>query len=151
MIGSWAGAMGQSQFMPSSYLSYAVNWRGDGRRDIWNRREDVFASIANYLSRVGWRRDQGWGREIKLPPGFDRSLASIDVSKPLAEWQRLGVRRADGRDLPSGEGVASVILPGGEDGPALLVYDNFRTVLKWNKSLFFASAVGYLADGIEQR
>jgi len=151
MIGSWAGAMGQSQFMPSSYLTYAVNWRGDGRRDIWNRREDVFASIANYLSRVGWRRDQGWGREVKLPPGFDRSLANIDVTKTLADWQRLGVRRADGRDLPAGEGAASVILPGGEEGPALLVYDNFRAVLKWNKSLFFASAVGYLADGIEQR
>ena len=112
---------------------------------------DVFASIANYLSRVGWRRDQGWGREVTLPPGFDRSLASLDVTKSLAEWQRLGVRRADGRDLPSGESAASLILPGGEDSPALLVYDNFRTILKWNKSLFFASAVGYLADGIEQR
>jgi membrane-bound lytic murein transglycosylase B len=86
-----------------------------------------------------------------LPPGFDRSLANIDVTKTLADWQRLGVRRADGRELPAGEGAASVILPGGEEGPALLVYDNFRAVLKWNKSLFFASAVGFLADGIEQR
>src|SRR5713101_8484000 len=87
MVGSWAGAMGQSQFMPSSYLSYAVNWRGDGRRDIWNRKEDVFASIANYLARVGWRGDQNWGREVRLPPGFDRSLAGVDAVKPLAEWQ----------------------------------------------------------------
>jgi membrane-bound lytic murein transglycosylase B len=151
MIGSWAGAMGQSQFMPSSYLSYAVNWRGDGRRDIWNRKEDVFASIANYLSRIGWHGDQTWGREVKLPAAFDRSLAGIDAVKPLAEWQRLGVRRADGGDLPAGDAAAALILPGGNDGPALLVYDNFRAVLKWNNSLFFASAVGYLADGMDQR
>jgi membrane-bound lytic murein transglycosylase B len=151
MIGSWAGAMGQSQFMPSSYLSYAVGWRGDGRRDIWNRKEDVFASIANYLARVGWRGDQTWGREVRLPPGFDRSLAGIDIVKPLAEWQRLGVRRADGGDLPAGESAAALVLPGGNDGPALLAYDNFRTILKWNNSLFFASAVGRLADGMEQR
>jgi membrane-bound lytic murein transglycosylase B len=151
MIGSWAGAMGQSQFMPSSYLSYAVGWRGDGRRDIWNRKEDVFASIANYLSRVGWRGDQTWGREVRLPAGFDRSLAGIDTIKPLAEWQRLGVRRADGGDLPAGESAAALVFPGGNDGPALLAYDNFRTILKWNNSLFFASAVGRLADSMEQR
>src|SRR5216683_4967205 len=90
MMGSWAGAMGQSQFMPSSYLSYAVGWRGDGRRDIWNRKEDVFASIANYLARVGWRGDQNWGREVRLPPGLDRSLGGIDAGKPVAEWGRLG-------------------------------------------------------------
>jgi membrane-bound lytic murein transglycosylase B len=151
MMGSWAGAMGQSQFMPSSYLSYAVGWRGDGRRDIWNRKEDVFASIANYLSRVGWRGDQSWGREVRLPAGFDHSLISIDTVKPLAEWQRLGVRRVDGGDLPAAENAASLVLPGGDDGPALLVYDNFRTILKWNNSLYFASAVGRLADGMEQR
>jgi len=81
MMGSWAGAMGQSQFMPSSYLSYAVGWHGDGRRDIWNRKEDVFASIANYLARVGWRGDQNWGREVRLPARFDRSLAGIDAVK----------------------------------------------------------------------
>jgi membrane-bound lytic murein transglycosylase B len=151
MMGSWAGAMGQSQFMPSSYLSYAVGWRGDGRRDIWNRKEDVFASIANYLSRVGWRSDQNWGREVRLPPGFDRSLAGIDSVRPLAEWQRLGVRRADGGDLPAAESAAALVRPGGDDGPSLLAYDNFRAILKWNNSLFFASAVGRLADGMEQR
>jgi len=151
MMGSWAGAMGQSQFMPSSYLSYAVGWHGDGRRDIWNRKEDVFASIANYLARVGWRGDQNWGREVRLPPGFDRSLAGVDAVKPLAEWQRLGVRRADGGDLPVAENAAALVLPGGDDGPALLAYDNFRAILKWNNSLFFASAVGRLADSMEQR
>ena len=149
MVGSWAGAMGQSQFMPSSYLSYAVNWRGDGRRDIWNRKEDVFASIANYLARVGWRGDQTWGREVSLPPGFDRAAASAGGPKPLAEWRRLGVRRGDGGDLPAAESAAALVLPGGDDGPALLAYDNFRTVLKWNNSVFFASAVGYLADSME--
>jgi membrane-bound lytic murein transglycosylase B len=151
MTGSWAGAMGQSQFMPSSYLSYAVGWTGDGRRDIWNRKEDVFASIANYLARVGWHGDQNWGREIKLPAGFDRSLAGIDNVKPLAEWQRLGVRRADGGDLPRRELAGALVFPGGEEGPAMLVYDNFRAVLKWNRSLLFASAVGYLADSMESR
>jgi membrane-bound lytic murein transglycosylase B len=151
MTGSWAGAMGQSQFMPSSYLAYAVGWSGDGRRDIWNRREDVFASIANYLARVGWRGEQNWGREVRLPAGFDRSLASIEMMKPMAEWQRLGLRRLDGGDLPAREGPAALILPGGNDGPALLVGDNFRNILKWNNSQRFASAVGYLADSMEPR
>ena len=153
MLGSWAGAMGQSQFMPSSFLNYAVDYRGDGRRDIWHRREDVFASIANYLSGLGWRGDEGWGRRVRLPPGFDQSLAGLETKKTLAQWQRLGVRRGDGGDLAGRDGriEASLILPGGADGPALLVYDNFRAILKWNNSIFFASAVGSLADSIEER
>jgi membrane-bound lytic murein transglycosylase B len=151
MLGSWAGAMGQSQFMPSSFLSYAVDWDGDGRRDIWHRREDVFASIANYLSRVGWHGDQGWGREVRLPPGFDKALIGIDTRKKLGEWQRLGVRRADGGELQGREIDGSLVQPGGAGGPTLIVYDNYRTVMKWNNSLFFASAVGYLADSMEER
>jgi membrane-bound lytic murein transglycosylase B len=151
MLGSWAGAMGQSQFMPSSFLSYAVDWGGDGKRDIWNRREDVFASIANYLSRVGWHADETWGRAVRLPAKFDRSLAGIETRKPLTEWQRLGLRRSDGGDLPQRDLPASLVLPGGPDGAAYLVYDNFKTILKWNNSLYFASAVGYLADGMEDR
>jgi membrane-bound lytic murein transglycosylase B len=149
MRGSWAGAMGQSQFMPSSFLSYAVDWRGDGKRDIWNRREDVFASIANYLSRVGWHADETWGRAVKVPANLDPSLVGIATRKPLSEWQRLGVRRADGGNLPQRDLPASLILPGGAGGPAYLVYDNFKTILKWNNSLYFGSAVGYLADGME--
>jgi membrane-bound lytic murein transglycosylase B len=149
MIGSWAGAMGQSQFMPSSFLSYAVDYDGDGRRDIWRTRADVFASIANYLATVGWRSDQTWGREVRVPANFDPGLAGLQTRKPLAAWQQLGVRRADGGELPGRELEASLVLPGGPQGPALLVYDNYRTIMNWNKSLYFASAVGFLADSID--
>jgi membrane-bound lytic murein transglycosylase B len=149
MSGSWAGAMGQSQFMPSSFLTYAVSYRGDGRRDIWHRREDVFASIANYLAQSGWKGDQTWGRVVKLPANFDPKLVGIGIKKPLTEWQRLGVRRSDGGPLPPRNLEASVLRPGGEEGPTILVYDNFRILLKWNNSSYFASAVGFLADAIE--
>lgn len=151
MIGSWAGAMGQSQFMPSSFLAYAVDWNGDGRRDIWSTREDVFASIANYLAKSGWKGDAGWGAEIRLPPSFDARLAGLEVKKPIAFWQDVGVRQPDGRAFSGGSGDASVVLPGGSDGPALLVTENYRTILKWNNSVYFASAVGYLADSLDPR
>jgi membrane-bound lytic murein transglycosylase B len=147
--GSWAGAMGQSQFMPSSYLAYAVDFDGDGRADIWNTRADVFASAANYLAKVGWRGDETWGREVRLPAGFDRALVDHNkVQKPLAEWQGLGVRRTDGGDLPVRDFNASVIQPGGVDGPSFLIYNNYRVLLRWNRSLYFATAVGFLADRI---
>lgn len=164
MVGSWAGAMGQSQFMPSSFLSYAIDHDGDGRRDIWSTRADVFASAANYLKQSGWRNDQTWGREVKLPPNFGATLKAvmpaepppgcranrfISVRKPLSEWQKLGVRRADGGDLPHRpELQAALAVPEGERGPALLVYENFRATLKWNCSILFATAVGTLADRI---
>lgn len=164
MVGSWAGAMGQSQFMPSTFLSYAVDYNGDGMHDIWNTKADVFASAANYLKQSGWRDDQTWGREVKLPPNFGATLKSvmpaepppgcranrfISVRKPLGEWQKLGVRTANGGDLPHREGLqASLVVPEGETGPALLVYENFRTTLKWNCSILFATAVGTLADRI---
>jgi peptidoglycan lytic transglycosylase B len=150
MVGSWAGAMGQSQFMPSSFLRYAVSYRGDGKRDIWHRREDVFASIANYLSQSGWRADETWGRPVRLPPGFDPALVGPGVKKSLAAWAKLGVRRSDGGKLPARPVEASVLQPGGSDGPAVLVYDNYRVLLKWNSSNYFASAVGLLADSIEE-
>jgi membrane-bound lytic murein transglycosylase B len=151
MKGSWAGAMGQSQFMPSAFLLYAVSYSGDGRRDIWHRREDVFASIANYLSQSGWKGDETWGRPVSLPAGFDSALLGIGVKKPLGEWRRLGVRRADGGPLPNRALSASILRPGGDQGPAILVYDNYRVLLKWNSSNYFASAVGLLADSMEQR
>jgi membrane-bound lytic murein transglycosylase B len=147
--GSWAGAMGQSQFMPSSYLAYAVDFDGDGRADIWNTRADVFASAANYLAKVGWRGDETWGREVQLPAGFDRALVDHNkVQKSLAEWHALGIRRKDGGDLPARDLNASVIQPGGAEGPSFLIYNNYRVLLRWNRSLYFATAVGFLADRI---
>lgn len=149
MRGSWAGAMGQSQFMPSSYLAYAYDFDGDGRADIWNSRPDVFASAANYLSKIGWRGDETWGREVRLPPGFDRALVDHSkIQKPIAEWQGLGVRRIDGGNLPAKDVSASLIQPGGADGPSFLIYNNYRVLLRWNRSLYFATAVGFLADRI---
>jgi membrane-bound lytic murein transglycosylase B len=147
--GSWAGAMGQAQFMPSTFLTYAVSYSGDGKRDIWHRREDVFASMANYLAQSGWRADQTWGRVVRLPANFDASLLGIGVTKTLKEWRALGVRRSDGGPLPVKDLTASVLRPGGEEGRAILVYDNFRALLKWNNSSYFASAVGFLADSME--
>lgn len=151
MMGSWAGAMGQNQFMPSSFLRYAVDYDGDGRRDIWGTHADIFASSANYLSKVGWRGDQTWGRKVRLPNGFDRALIGLKVRKGLRDWQRLGVRRPDGRDLPARNLRSSILLPGGADGSAYVVYDNFRAILRWNRSNLFATAVGSLADRIAGR
>ena len=148
MVGSWAGAMGQSQFMPSSFVTFAVDYDGDGRKDIWNTKADVFASAANYLSRVGWKGDQTWGRPVRLPKGFDTGLASLKIRKRLSESQRLGVRRADGGDLPKRDLMAVVVLADGPGGPAYVVYDNYHAILKWNRSTFFALAVGSLAEQI---
>jgi membrane-bound lytic murein transglycosylase B len=146
MIGSWAGAMGQTQFMPSSFVAYAVDYDGDGRKDIWNSRADALASGANYLARQGWKGDQTWGRPVTLPDGFDTGLADLGVRKPLSAWRRLGLRGAGGGDLAGPELTASVVLPEGRDGPAYLIYNNYLTILKWNRSTFFALAVGFLAD-----
>ncbi len=151
MMGSWAGAMGQSQFMPSSFLRYAIDFDGDSRRDIWTTKADVFASAANYLAQSGWRDDQTWGRKVSLPAGFDKGLADLDVVKRLSAWQALGVRREDGGDLPKRDLEASLVLPGGEDGPAYVIYSNYRTILKWNRSNYFAVSVGHLADLIGNR
>jgi membrane-bound lytic murein transglycosylase B len=151
MKGSWAGAMGQSQFMPSSFLAYARDHDGDGAKDIWNTQADVFASAANYLKNVGWNDDLTWGREVRLPPGFDASLAALDVVKKIGDWQQLGVRRTDGADLPARTIDASIILPGGQGQPAFMIYDNYRATLRWNRSHYFATAVGLLSDRIAYR
>ena len=150
MKGSWAGAMGQAQFMPSSFVNFSVDHNGDGRRDIWTTKADVFASAANYLSKSGWIMDQTWGREVKLPKGFDLSLVDLDVRHPMQFWQDLGVRRADGRDLPSRQLEGSLVQPKGGNGQTFLVYNNYRTILKWNRSTYFAMSVGHLADLIAQ-
>jgi membrane-bound lytic murein transglycosylase B len=148
MIGSWAGAMGQCQFMPSTFLRFAVDYDGDGRRDIWNDRADVLGSIANFLAHLGWRNGESWGRQVLLPPGFDERWTGLEVKRPTGEWSRMGVRSADARPLAAQEIEASLVMPDGADGPALLVYDNFRTIMRWNKSTYFAAAVGYLADSM---
>jgi len=149
MMGSWAGAMGQCQFMPSSFMAYAVDENGDGRKDIWTTPADVFASAANYLARSGWKNDETWGRAVRLPPGFDVSLVNMKVRKPLDEWQKLGVRRADGHDLPKRDLMASLAFADKPGGPVFLVYGNFQAILKWNRSIYFAVAVGVLADGLQ--
>jgi membrane-bound lytic murein transglycosylase B len=151
MTGSWAGAMGQTQFMPSTFLRYAVDQDGDGRRNIWTSVPDALGSVANYLKSLGWDRAHGWGNEVRLPAHFDASLASLDTDatetiKSTAQWGELGVRRADGTVLPGLDGSAALILPAGISGPAFLVSGNYRVILKYNRSTFYAIAVGYLAD-----
>jgi len=148
MVGSWAGAMGQNQFMPSSFLASAVDGDGDGRRDIWGTLPDVFASSANYLRRAGWRRGQGWGREVRLPARFNKSLVNGRKAMTVSAWKRLGVRRADGGPLPTAAVRGRVIMPIRHGGRAFLVYQNFRVIKRWNNSDYFAIAVGMLADRI---
>jgi peptidoglycan lytic transglycosylase B len=150
MVGSWAGAMGQCQFMPSTFLRYAVDLDRDGRRDIWNDRGDVLGSIANYLAHLGWRGNQDWGREVVVPVNFDARLAGLDTRRSTAEWSRLGVRPAGARAFTGREPAASLVLPDGMDGTGLLVYDNFRAIKRWNNSTYFAAAVGYIADSIDR-
>ena len=152
MKGSWAGAMGNFQFMPSSFETFAVDYDGDGKRDIWNNKGDAFASAANYLSRSGWRQDQTWGRAVKLPKDFDSFLIGLKVKKKISEWQKLGVRRPDGKNLPTRDLTASLVIARNKKtekmGRAFMVYNNYRVTLKWNRSTFFAVAVGTLAERI---
>jgi len=141
MLGSWAGAMGQPQFMPSSFYEYAVDFTGDGKRDIWTSVPDVLASIANYLTRTGWQRGLPWGFEVALPRGFDYRTSR----GTFAEWTARGVRRADGRALPeAGDGF--LLFPSGAVGPAFLVSANFNVIKLYNNSDVYALAVGHLAD-----
>lgn len=151
MKGSWAGAMGQSQFMPSSYTSFAEDYDGDGHKDIWGTRPDVFASIANYLSESGWNVEETWGRRVKLPKGFDLDYEENKIRKPISYWQKKGVRKANGHNLPPKELTARIVLPEGPKGPAYMVYNNFDVTMRWNTSEYFAIAVGKLADGIGTR
>ena len=144
--GSWAGAMGNFQFIPTTYKDFAVDADDDGRRDLWNSFPDMLASAANYLQRSGWRRGWSWGREVKLPKGFGFAQTGLAIRKTLGQWRALGIRRIDGGELPKGEARASVLLPAGYEGPAFLVYQNYRTILNWNRSLLYAIAVGHLAD-----
>ena len=138
MTGSWAGAMGQPQFMPSSFVRFAKDHDDDGRIDIWTTPADVFASAANYLVRSGWRDDLTWGRAVAVPAGFSPSQFGLKTAKELPQWQELGVRRKDGSDLPTRPIKASVIEAEKGRGETFVVYQNFRTILKWNRSTFCA-------------
>lgn len=146
MKGSWAGAMGQVQFMPSTYLRHAVDGDGDGRKDLWASLPDALNSAANYLRELGWRPGELWGREVRLPEGFDWELARPGVKKRVDEWAALGVLRADGSTLPDSDMLGAIVLPQGHAGPAFLVYRNFEVIMGWNRSLKYALAVGHLSD-----
>jgi membrane-bound lytic murein transglycosylase B len=148
MTGSYAGAMGQPQFMPSSYLRYAVDFEGHGRRDIWNSRADVLGSIANYLARSGWRSGEPWGQPVTLPANFNTYATGRDDRRPVGEWARQGVRSADGRPLARPDVPAAVILPDGAGGDAFLVYANFAAIRRYNPSDYYALVVGLLGDVI---
>jgi membrane-bound lytic murein transglycosylase B len=149
MKGSWAGAMGQMQFMPSTFLGYAVDGDGDGRKDIWRSLPDAFHSAANYLQRSGWQANEIWGREVMLPAGFDYAVARLDIKRPLREWSALGVRQADGKPLPQAAMSGAILLPQGHLGPAFLVYRNFDVIMQWNRSINYALSVGHLADRLK--
>ncbi|HLJ05973.1 MAG TPA: lytic murein transglycosylase [Acetobacteraceae bacterium] len=148
MTGSYAGAMGQPQFMPSSYLRYAVDFEGHGRRDIWTSKPDVLGSIANYLTNSGWRGGEPWGQPITLPSNFDTGAVGRENRRPVGEWQRLGVRAADRRMLAHADLPASVLLPDGATGDAFLVFPNFAAIRRYNPSDFYALAVGLLGDSV---
>lgn len=148
MEGSWAGAMGHVQFMPSVFLRYAVDYDGDGRRDLWNSLPDAMASAANFLSKLGWRDGDRWGREVSLPKNFPYLEAGLNNQRSLAEWREMGVRKADGSPLPKADMQAALLVPAGHEGPAFLVYHNFNVMMGWNRSEFYGLAVGHLADRI---
>lgn len=145
MLGSWAGAMGHTQFIPTSYLAYAVDFTGDGRRDIWSDDpSDALASTAAYLSRSGWARGEPWSVEVALPAGFDMGLAGRGKGRSTADWAAMGVRAAAGGNLPGG--TASVLAPAGAGGPGFLVFRNFNVILRYNNAENYALGVGHLAD-----
>ncbi len=145
MTGSWAGAMGHTQFIPTSYLAYAVDFNGDGRRDIWSEDPgDALASTAAYLSRSGWQRGQPWGLEVRLPAGFDLGLTGRGKGRATGEWAAMGVTAAQGGGLPGGTG--SVLAPAGASGPAFLLFQNFNVILRYNNAENYALGIGHLSD-----
>ncbi len=152
--GSWAGAMGQSQFMPSTFIKHAVDFNKDGRKDIWNTRDDVFASAANYLSSLGWQHNVTWGTRVIVKSNFNKALLGRDKPKrTISEWLKLGVKPLDPKTLPDSSYSASLIDVDGDKGnmkEVYLVYRNFENIMQWNKSTFFATSVGLIADAIKQ-
>ena len=148
MVGSWAGAMGQLQFMPSTVTSYWVDHNRNGHIDIWDDHAEALASAANYLSRLGWKSNETWGRQVRLPPSMDRSLVLKRQPRRIAEWQALGVRRLNGTSLPKRDIKGYLVVPEAK-GPAFLVYGNYDRILNWNRSDLFGLAVGRLSDDLK--
>jgi lytic murein transglycosylase len=148
MIGSWAGAMGQTQFLPSNFLAYAVDADGDGRRDIWGSMADVMASTANFLARSGWQAGEPWGTEVQLPPGFDPARADGEIRQASAQWAAEGVQAMGGGALPAVSGAA-ILLPAGARGPAFMVGGNFRAILRYNNATSYALGVSLLAQRLD--
>lgn len=148
MQGSWAGAMGHTQFMPSVFLRYAIDYDGDGKRDLWGSLPDALASAANFLRGIGWRNEERWGREVKLPSNFSFDNTGLGTKLSLRQWHDLGVRQANGSALPRIDMQASLLVPSGYQGPAFLVYENFHVIMRWNRAEAYALAVGHLADRI---
>lgn len=147
MKGSWAGAMGQCQFMPSSYLDYAVDYDGDGKRDIWNNHADIFASIAHYLSRRQWNPMSNWGEQVQVPNEINKEIIDKRSRKPLKEWAALGIRKTDGTPLALQPKVtATLIQPDKKKDAFYLAYDNYDVILQWNRSAYFATTVGMFSD-----
>ncbi|MFN4142671.1 lytic murein transglycosylase [Aestuariivirga sp.] len=146
--GSWAAAMGHTQFIPTSYLSFAVDWTGDGKKDIWNSKQDALASTANYLAKAGWKSDRPWGWEVTLPKDFNMALVGRDHWRTVAAWRKLGVERADGGKFGAPQADAFVMVPQGANGPRFLVTRNFLAIMDYNISHSYALAVGHLADRI---
>lgn len=147
--GEWAGASGQPQFLPSSWLQYAVDYDGDGKKDIWDSKKDALASIANYMNQNGWKQNQPWAVFVKLPSNFDMKQEGKSVTKTVKEWDAMGIRTTKGEHLPYPELKASIIQPYG--GPTFLAYPNYRMILRYNNSIYYAGSIGYLADKICNR
>lgn len=148
MVGSWAGAMGHTQFMPSSFMSYAVDYNGDGRKDIWNSVQDALGSTANYLHSFKWRPGETWGYEVHLPGGFDYAKARQLDRAQIGQWQQLGITRSNGKPFPRSSDVARLYMPAGASGPTFLLLPNFDVIKRYNNSDSYALAVGHLADRI---
>ncbi|MFT5712242.1 MAG: membrane-bound lytic murein transglycosylase B [Glaciecola sp.] len=147
MIGSWAGAMGHTQFMPTAYTKYAIDGDGDEKIDLWNSEKDALASAANFLSKLGWKPGLRWGREVVLPAGFNYASISTE-NKPISHWDALNITKANGETLGQSTISSKLILPAGHEGPAFLAYHNFNVILRWNNSEFYGIAVGQLANRI---
>ena len=148
MTGSWAGAMGHTQFMPTSFMAYAVDYNGDGRKDIWNSVPDALGSTANYLNKFKWRAGETWGYEVRLPQGFDFAAARQIERAPLSRWQAMGISRVSGRAFPRPDDVGRLYMPAGASGPVFLLLPNFDVIKRYNNSDSYALAVGHLADRI---